>query len=148
MINPFLGHENLSLTKYKKQRGVPLGSSTLKFWVCRTSSWPRKLREPKFQPSRSYVLGCRWGTNFCQRWRRHVTDGNFRMLFSRFMAFYQWKTWFGPKKNFNFFGKKRVKPIILSIYSIYDESKRLELKKNLLKSRKKQRYESKKRNFF
>jgi hypothetical protein len=61
-IKPFSGHENRSLIKSQKlfQGGVPLGSWSLKFWVCRISSWPKRLREPKFQLSRSYGLGCRW----------------------------------------------------------------------------------------
>jgi hypothetical protein len=62
-IKPFSGHENRSLTKFQKTftRGVPLGTGTSKFWVCRTSSWPKWGREPKFQLSRSYGLGCRRG---------------------------------------------------------------------------------------
>jgi hypothetical protein len=47
------------------------------------ASWPKWLRKPKFQHSRSYCLGCRHGTNFC--WR--LTDGKFLLLFSRFMTF-------------------------------------------------------------
>jgi hypothetical protein len=89
---PFSGHENRSLPKFPKTftRGVPLGTWTSKFWhQCRTSSWPKRLREPKFQLSRSYGLGCRRGTNFCQRRRRRVTDGKFLLLFSRFMTFYR-----------------------------------------------------------
>jgi hypothetical protein len=70
MIKPFSGHENRSLTKSQKT-----------FWVCRTSSWPKRHRQPKFQLSRSYGLGCRWGTNFCQRRRRRVTDGFFFIAF-------------------------------------------------------------------
>jgi hypothetical protein len=74
-IKPFSGHENRFLTIFQKTftRGVPLGTS--KFW-CRSSSWPKWGREPKFQLSRSYGLGCRRGTNFCQRRRRRrrVTD--------------------------------------------------------------------------
>jgi hypothetical protein len=58
-------------------RGVPLGTWTSKFWVCRTSRWLKWLREPKFQLSRSYGLGCRWGTNFCQRRRRWWSFGRF-----------------------------------------------------------------------
>jgi hypothetical protein len=40
--------------------------TTSKFWVFRTSSWPKWGREPKFQLSRSYGLGLggRRGTNF------------------------------------------------------------------------------------
>jgi hypothetical protein len=78
-IKPFWGHENRSLTKSQKTftRGAPLGTWTSKFWVCRISSWPKRLREPKFQLSSSYGLGCRRGTNFYQRRRRRqrVTDG-------------------------------------------------------------------------
>jgi hypothetical protein len=84
-IKPFSGHENRSLTKFQKTstRGVPLGTWTSKFWVCRTSSWPKWDREPKFQLSRSYGLGCRRGKNFCQRRRRRrVTDGK------KFIAFF------------------------------------------------------------
>jgi hypothetical protein len=92
-IKPFLGHVNRSLTKSPKTftRGVPLGSWTTKFWVCRTSSWHKWGQEPKFQLSRSYGLGCRRGTNFCQRRRRrqHVTDGKKFIAFSRFMTFYR-----------------------------------------------------------
>jgi hypothetical protein len=74
-IKPFSGHENRSLKKSQKPL-QPLGTWTSKFWVSRTSSWCKRLREPKFQLSRSYVLGCRWGTHFCQRRRRRrVTDG-------------------------------------------------------------------------
>jgi hypothetical protein len=83
-IKPFSGHENCSLTKFQKTftRGIPLGTWISKFWVCRTSSWPKWRREPKFQLCRSYGLGCRRGTNFCQRWRRRrVTDGNFFICF-------------------------------------------------------------------
>jgi hypothetical protein len=63
----------------KPLQGVPLGTWTSKFWVCRTSNWPNWSRGPKFQLSRSYGLGCRRGTNFCQRRRRRrrVTDGIF-----------------------------------------------------------------------
>jgi hypothetical protein len=58
-IKPFSGHENRFLTKFQKTftRGVPLGTWTSKFWVCRTSSWLKRLREPKFQLFRSYGLG-------------------------------------------------------------------------------------------
>jgi hypothetical protein len=109
-IKPFSGHENRSLTKFQKTftRGVPLGTWTSKFWVCRTLSWPKWGREPKFQLSRSYGLGCRRGTNFCQRRRRRrVTDGNI------FIAFFH-VLWFEQKQFFKIVG---VKPI-LSIYSI------------------------------
>jgi hypothetical protein len=60
-----------------------VGTWTSKFWVCRTSSWPKRLREPTFQHSRSYGLGCRRGTNFCQRRRRRrrVTDGKLCIAF-------------------------------------------------------------------
>jgi hypothetical protein len=88
-IKPFSGYKNRSLTKFKKTftRGVPLGTWTSKFWVCRTSSWPKRLRDLKFQLSRSYGLGCRWGTNFCQRRRRrHVIDGK-KLLFFTFYDF-------------------------------------------------------------
>jgi hypothetical protein len=83
-IKLFSGHENRSLTKFQKTftRGVPW---TSKFWVCRTSSWPKWGREPKFQLSRSYGQGCRRGTNFCQRRRRRrrrrVTDGKIFIAF-------------------------------------------------------------------
>jgi hypothetical protein len=62
-IKPFSGHGTRSLKKSHKTftRGVPLGTWTSKFWVCRTSSWPKRLREPKLQLSRSYGLGCRRG---------------------------------------------------------------------------------------
>jgi hypothetical protein len=42
-IKPFSGHENRSLTKSQKAftRGVPW---TSKFWVCRKSSWLKRLR--------------------------------------------------------------------------------------------------------
>jgi hypothetical protein len=86
-IKPFSGHENRFLTKFQKPftRRVPLGTWTSKLWVCRTSSWPKKLREPKLHLSRSYGLGCRRGTNFCQRRRRRrVTD---EFFFSRIMTF-------------------------------------------------------------
>jgi hypothetical protein len=76
-IKRFSGHENRSLTKSQKTftRGYP--------YVRRTSSWPIRLRETKFSS-----LGCRRGTNFCQRRRRRrVTDGNFLLQFSRFMSF-------------------------------------------------------------
>jgi hypothetical protein len=54
-IKPFSGHENCSLTKSQKiYKGVQLGTWTLKFWVRSASSWPKRLREPKFQLYRSY----------------------------------------------------------------------------------------------
>jgi hypothetical protein len=59
---PFLDKISITFT-----RRVPLGTWNLEFWVCRTSSWPKRPREPKLLLSRSYGLGCRWGTNFCQR---------------------------------------------------------------------------------
>jgi hypothetical protein len=61
----------------------PRGVIFLNFWVCRTSSWPKRLREPKFLISRSYGLDCRCGTNFCQqqRRRRRLTDGFFPSKF-------------------------------------------------------------------
>jgi hypothetical protein len=96
-IKPFLGHENRPWQNLKKplQRGVPLGTWISKFRVCRTSSWPKWGREPKFQLSRSYGLGCRRGTNFCQRWRRrrHVTDGK------KFIAFFHVLWLFIGKKH-------------------------------------------------
>jgi hypothetical protein len=98
-VKPFSGHENRSLTKSQKTftRGVPLGTWTSKFWVCRTSSWLKRLREPKFQFSRFYGLGCRWGTNFCQRRRRRrrVTDGKFFIAF--FTFYFIGKKWFEQK---------------------------------------------------
>jgi hypothetical protein len=104
-IKPFSGHENRSLTKSQKTftRGVPLGTWISKFWVCRTSSWPKRLREPKFQLSRSYGLGCRWGTNVCQRRRRRVTDGNFFIAFFHVLwLFIGKKHDLSKKKNSNF----------------------------------------------
>jgi hypothetical protein len=105
-IKPFSGHENRSLTKSQKTftRGVPLGNWTSKFWVCRTSSWPKWGREPKFQLLRSYGLVCKWGTNFCQ-WRRQrrVTDGKKCFAFFAFYDFLSVKTWFEQKKISNFF---------------------------------------------
>jgi hypothetical protein len=100
-IKPFPCHENRSLTKSQKTftRGVPLGTWTSKFWVCRTSSWPKRLREPTFQLSRSYGLGCRWGTTFCQRRRRRVTDGHFFIAFFRFYNFSSVKTMIWAKNK-------------------------------------------------
>jgi hypothetical protein len=97
--------ENRSLTKSQKTfiRGVPLGTLTSKIWVCRTSSWPKRLREPKIQLSRSYGLGWRWGTNFCQRRRRRVTDGNFFIAFFTFYDFLSVKNMFWAKKKFQNF---------------------------------------------
>jgi hypothetical protein len=56
-----------------------------------TSSWPKRLRETKFQLSRSYDLGCSRGTNVCQqrRWRRCLTTGKNILVFSQFMTFYR-----------------------------------------------------------
>jgi hypothetical protein len=102
-IKPFLGHENRSLTKSQKTftRGVPLGTWTSKFWVCSTSSWPKWGREPKFQLSRSYGLGCRRGTNFSQRRRRRrVTDGkNFIAFFHVLWLFFRKKHGLRKKKS-------------------------------------------------
>jgi hypothetical protein len=80
-INSFSGHENRSLTKSQKPlplKGVPLGTWTLKIWVCRTSSWPKRLRVPKFQLFRSYGLGYKW---------RHVRDEKKILLFFTFYDF-------------------------------------------------------------
>jgi hypothetical protein len=105
-------------------RGVTLGTWTSKFWVCRTSSWLTCGREPKFQLSRSYGLGCRRGTNFCQRRRGGGGDGawqteNCLLLFFTFYDFLSVKSkiW-AKKKKIKIFG---VKPILS--YSTYDESK-------------------------
>jgi hypothetical protein len=70
-----------------------------------------------------YGLGCRCGTNFCQRRRRRrrVTDRKFFIAFFTFYDFLSVKNMMRAKKNFKIFG---VKPI-LSIYSIYDERKNL-----------------------
>jgi hypothetical protein len=38
-------------------------------------SWHKRFREPKFQLSRSYGLGCRRGTNFAFNGNGNVTDG-------------------------------------------------------------------------
>jgi hypothetical protein len=109
-IKPFSGHENRSLTKFQKTftRGVPLGTWTSKFWVCRTSSWPKWGREPKFQLSRSYGLGCRRGTNFCQRRRRRrrrrrVTDGKIFIAFFHVLWLFIGKKHDLSKKNFSKF---------------------------------------------
>jgi hypothetical protein len=77
----------------------------LNYKILKDTSWRKRLREPKFKLSRSYSLGCRWGTNFCQR-RRWQKD-KYKLLFSRFMNFYR----ISEKKN-KIFG---MKPI-LSIY--------------------------------
>jgi hypothetical protein len=102
-IKPFSNHENRSLTKSQKTftRGVPLGTS--KFWVCRTSSWPKWGREPKSQLSRSYGLGCRWGTNFCQRRRRRVTDGKKIISFFHILWLFIGKKHDLNKNNFSKF---------------------------------------------
>jgi hypothetical protein len=66
-----------------------LRSLNLKILSMQDIKLAQKTSAAKFQLSKSYGLGCRRGTNFCQRWRprRHVTDGNFLLLFSRFMIF-------------------------------------------------------------
>jgi hypothetical protein len=96
---------NHSLTKSQKTftKGVPLGTWTSKFWVCRTSSWPIRLREPKFQLSRSYGLGCRRGTNFCQRRRRRrcVTDGKKIIAFFHVLWLFIGKKHDLSNKNFS-----------------------------------------------
>jgi hypothetical protein len=109
-IKLFSGHENRSLTKFQKTftRGVPLGTWTSKFWVCRTSSWPKWGREPKFQLSRSYGLGCRRGKNFCQRVRRRrrrrrVTDRIFIIAFFNVLWLFIGKKHDLSKNNFSKF---------------------------------------------
>jgi hypothetical protein len=96
---------------------VPLETRTLK--LCRTSSWPKRLRETKFKLARSCGLSCRWGTIFCQwRRRRHVIDGKIRIAF--FHVLWHFIGNVLSKKIFKMFG---VKPILSLIYFINAESK-------------------------
>jgi hypothetical protein len=53
---------NLSWSKFVW--GVPLVCQVPKFWVRGASSWPKKLREPKFQLSSTEGRACRWSANF------------------------------------------------------------------------------------
>jgi hypothetical protein len=112
-IKPFSGHKNRSLTKSQ----TTLQGSTLKFWVCRTSSWPKILGEPKFHLSGA-LMGLWWGTNFCQRWRRrqrHVTNGKKYCFFSRFMTFIGKKHDLS-KKNLNFWIETNTFNILFHIW--------------------------------
>jgi hypothetical protein len=91
-INPFSCHENRSLTKLQKkiQGGYP---KEPKFKISEYMQDIKRLLEPKFQLSSSYGLGCRRGTNFCQRRRWRVTDGFFKsvknmLLFEQFFFSY------------------------------------------------------------
>jgi hypothetical protein len=101
LLNTIFRSWKPSLDKISKNfaRGVPFGTWTSKFWVCRTSRWPKKLREPKFQLSRSYCLG----TNFFQRRRRRLTDGNCFIAFFTFYDFLSVKNMIWAKNNFQNF---------------------------------------------
>jgi hypothetical protein len=90
-----------SKTAKTSLRWLPLGTRISKFWVRGASSWLKRLREPKFQLSRSYGLGCRRGTNFAYgggngAWQTE----NFLLLKSCFLAIKSPKTW---KSAINFF---------------------------------------------
>jgi hypothetical protein len=94
----------LNKTQKTSLRWLPLGTWISKFWVCRTSSWPNWGREPKFQLSRSYGLGCRRGTNFAFNgngngaWQTEI----FFSLKSCFLAIKNPLTWISAIKNFHF----------------------------------------------
>jgi hypothetical protein len=85
-----------SKTAKTSLRWLPLGTWISKFWVRGASSWPKWGREPKFQLSRSYGLGCRRGTNFAYgngngngAWQTEF----FLSLKSCFLAIKSPKTW-------------------------------------------------------
>jgi hypothetical protein len=92
-----------SKTAKTSLKWLPLGTWISKFWIRGASSWLKRLREPKFQLSRSYGLGCRRGTNFAYgggdgngAWQTE----NFLLLKSCFLAIKSPKTW---KSAINFF---------------------------------------------
>jgi hypothetical protein len=71
------------------------------------------IREPEFQLSGSYGLGCMWSTNFCQRQRRrHVSDGTILLLFFTFYDFLS-------EIQFNFFWSVKCKPLFRQKCSIF-----------------------------
>jgi hypothetical protein len=102
-----------SKTSKTSFRWLPLGTWISKFWVRGASSWPKRLREPKFQLSSSYGQGCRRGTNFAYGNGDGNGDGNsngngawqmelFLSLKSCILAIDSPKTWNSAIKNFHF----------------------------------------------
>jgi hypothetical protein len=75
---------------------------------CRTSSWLKR-------------LGCRWGTNFCQRRRRRVTDGKTFIAFFHVLWLFIGKKHDLSKKKFPKFW---CEINTFNIFHIYDESKK------------------------
>jgi hypothetical protein len=62
---------------------IPLGYQISKFWVWGTSSWPKRLPEPKFQLSSFYMMdraSVETRDIFLHRRQRRVTEGNFLSL--------------------------------------------------------------------
>jgi hypothetical protein len=81
-------------------------------------SWSQKF----FSPAH-YGLGCRRGTNFYKWRQRSVTDGLFLFASTWFLAIKILKREIPRNLSFDFLGSKSI----LSIYSIYEESKMGEL---------------------
>jgi hypothetical protein len=109
-IKPFSDHENRFLGPKQQNRVKPfLGGYPYE----PEFQWGR---EPKFQLSRSYGLGCRRVKIFCSRRRRRVTDGKKFIAFFTFYDFLSVKNMFLAKTIFqNFWSETNTFPYIFHI---------------------------------
>jgi hypothetical protein len=122
-----------SKTAKTSLRWLPLGTWISKFWVRGASSWLKRLREPKFQLSRSYGLGCRRGTNFAYGNGDGNGNGNgngngawqteiFLLLKSSFLAIKSPKTWKSAIKIFHFSHHETNTSLIFHMWQVKIET--------------------------